>query len=375
VTTLVTGAGQTLTVRTNGTNSNVPDRLVQRDADGGFAAGPLVINGRIQQTSDDGFSSMAGTGIGLIPATGAGRRMMWYPGKAAFRAGQASATSWNDDVVGLHSAAFGGSTQASGADATAFGAQTVASGSESLAGGLSATASGNASFAFGMPHSSGFTRAMGQASVAMGTGAQADGSFSQAIGHNVHVNAGTLQAIVLGSYAMTGSNGSFTWGDANPPTSTPQDLTRGNYSFVARASGGFFLYTRSDLGTGCTISGGSGVLNCTSSRLEKRNFRAVDGEDLLGRMARVPVSTWSYRTEAGNTRHMGPMAQDFRAAFGLGTDDVTIGHLDISGVTFAGVQALDQRTERLQRENADLRGRVGELERRLAALEAAIAQR
>jgi uncharacterized small protein (DUF1192 family) len=55
------------------------------------------------------------------------------------------------------------------------------------------------------------------------------------------------------------------------------------------------------------------------------------------------------------------MAQDFRAAFGLGSDDATIGVLDAAGVSLAGVKALETRTTKLQAENAALRAELDEL--------------
>jgi hypothetical protein len=69
-------------------------------------------------------------------------------------------------------------------------------------------------------------------------------------------------------------------------------------------------------------------------------------------------------------RHLGPFAEDFRAAFGLGTDAASIGLLDAAGVGLAGVRALEQRTRILQAENTDLRSRLERLEAALLALEA-----
>ena len=54
--------------------------------------------------------------------------------------------------------------------------------------------------------------------------------------------------------------------------------------------------------------------------------------DLLSRVARLPISKWSYKVEDGSVRHIGPMAQDFAAAFGLGSDDRSIGTVDADGV-------------------------------------------
>jgi len=99
----------------------------------------------------------------------------------------------------------------------------------------------------------------------------------------------------------------------------------------------------------------------------KRDFQPVDREAILERLARLPLSTWSYKTEATRARHIGPMAQDFKATFGVGSADTTILQVDADGVAFAAIQALHDEVMRLERRNA-------ELEKQLAALRAAIAR-
>lgn len=82
---------------------------------------------------------------------------------------------------------------------------------------------------------------------------------------------------------------------------------------------------------------------------------AVDGKEVLQRLADLPISSWRYKWEQSGIRHLGPMAQDFRAAFGLGDDDRTIGVLDANGVTMVAVQALYRRLTALEEEVAELR--------------------
>ena len=53
-----------------------------------------------------------------------------------------------------------------------------------------------------------------------------------------------------------------------------------------------------------------------------------------------PMQTWKYKAETGSVRHLGPMAQDFRAAFALGQDDKHISTVDEGGVALAAVQEL-----------------------------------
>ena len=61
-------------------------------------------------------------------------------------------------------------------------------------------------------------------------------------------------------------------------------------------------------------------------------------------MAAMSVREWSYKAQDASIRHMGPTAQDFHAAFGLGEDPLRIGTMDADGVALAGVKALESRT-------------------------------
>ncbi|MFC1786298.1 hypothetical protein ACFLZA_02925 [Candidatus Neomarinimicrobiota bacterium] len=114
---------------------------------------------------------------GTIPSTGAGTRMMWYPKKAAFRAGDVSSTQWDDGNIGVYSFAMGFSTTASGTVSTAMGNSTTANGGYSTAMGIGTTASGEASTSMGSASS-----ASGDYSTAMGIGTTASGYVSTAMG-------------------------------------------------------------------------------------------------------------------------------------------------------------------------------------------------
>ncbi|MGW6359600.1 hypothetical protein ACWFR5_31670 [Streptomyces sp. NPDC055092] len=82
-----------------------------------------------------------------------------------------------------------------------------------------------------------------------------------------------------------------------------------------------------------------------------------DGFTILQAVASVPVSSWSYRGE-GHVQHLGPMAQDWHAAFGLGPDDRSIHLVDVNGVAMVAVQALYRMVQTLQSEVSELRARL-----------------
>jgi hypothetical protein len=86
----------------------------------------------------------------------------------------------------------------------------------------------------------------------------------------------------------------------------------------------------------------------------------------------MPIREWNYKVQNAAIRHVGPAAQDFYAAFGLGEDPLRISTIDADGIALRAIQALEARTradnDRLTRENADLRERVAQLERELGEL-------
>jgi hypothetical protein len=103
------------------------------------------------------------------------------------------------------------------------------------------------------------------------------------------------------------------------------------------------------------------TLNTTSDRNLKENFATIDSREVLESVARLPISRWNFKTD-GQTRHIGPMAQDFYAAFNIGTDDKHIATVDEGGVALAAIQGLN---EKLKEKDA----RIEALEKRLADLE------
>ncbi|MEV7776973.1 tail fiber domain-containing protein [Kitasatospora sp. NPDC088351] len=86
---------------------------------------------------------------------------------------------------------------------------------------------------------------------------------------------------------------------------------------------------------------------------------AVNGHAVLETVAALPVSTWRYLWEPEDVRHLGPMAQDWHAAFGFNRDDTTIPVVDGLGVALVCVQALHRRVEELTAEVDRLRAAAG----------------
>jgi hypothetical protein len=349
----------------------------------------------IRLLTDGGLMAGGQLDVGTIPAVGAGTRMMWHPRKAAFRAGKVTGSHWDEASVGFFSSAFGYNSQASGyaavamgngavalgEDSVALGAGTMANGPSSTAMGHTTTASGSGSTALGLR-----TTASGFASLATGSSTTAAGPYSIAGGRDSSAladtalafgqlaEAGGVGSVVLGLSARTAASG---WGSfmfADRSTSEPFQSNDPN-EFGARFAGGFYLYTKDDLSTGAALGANSGSWADLSDVNAKENFRDVDGEELLAKLARIPIREWNYKAQDAAIRHMGPTAQDFRAAFGLGDFPLRINTIDADGVALAGVKALEARTresdQRLARESNELealREEIAALRREVEAL-------
>src|ERR1019366_10795234 len=101
--------------------------------------------------------------------------------------------------------------------------------------------------------------------------------------------------------------------------------------------------------------------NPCSDRNVKQDFAAVDAQAVLAKVAQLPIQTWTFKNDP-HTKHVGPMAQDFYAAFAVGPDDKHIATVDADGVALAAIQGLNQKLEETRAENAELKARLEKLE-------------
>ena len=146
-------------------------------------------------------------------------------------------------------------------------------------------------------------------------------------------------------------------------------------------SGGFFEHVSIDgdgsvivrsnpanTAQGVQLAIGAGAWSSLSDRNLKTDIQSIEPLQLLERLVAMPIQQWRYIGQPGEVLHIGPMAQDFAAAFGVGENDTTISTVDADGVALAAIQGLNQK---LEGENASLRAQLQQLAARLAALEAA----
>jgi len=213
-----------------------------------------------------------------------------------------------------------------------------------IAGGLDNTVSGEGGYI-----------AAGGYNTLSGIGAVIDGGFNnKATGDYATIpggyvnNAAGTYSFAAGARASAALTGTFVWSDGSDGD-TILTATRA-YQFLARAWGGYTLWTNAAGTVGATLAPGSGTWASASDRNMKTNIARVDDAAVLDEVVRLPIDRWSYVTERG-VRHVGPMAQDFYAAFGVGEDDKHITSIDEDGVALAAIKALHA-------ENADLRARL-----------------
>ncbi len=243
---------------------------------------------------------------------------------------------------GYHCTASGSSTAVGG------GVYNEASGIRStIAGGYTNTASGDcATIGGGVVNEANGVRstvAGGNDNIANGDwstigggyGNTANGYYSTVPGGMDCESSGDL-SFAAGKRAKATHDGSFVWADA------------GNYDFNSsaedrfhvRASGGTYIYSNHLSTAGVRLSSGSSSWTTVSDSTLKRNIREVDCQNVLQKVAELPVSQWSYRTQDESVEHVGPMAQDFHRLFGLGEDDKHINTLDPDGIALAAIKGL-----------------------------------
>ena len=164
-------------------------------------------------------------------------------------------------------------------------------------------------------------------------------------------------SFAAGRRAWARYNGCFVWGD-----STDAEIaSTGDNQFVARASGGTWFWSNSAATTGVVLAFGSGSWSNACDRALKENFTPVEPEQVLNRLAKMPVQTWNYKSQDRSVRHIGPTAQDFASAFNVGEDDKHISSVDADGVALAAVQALYRKVREKDAKIADLQRQIDEL--------------
>lgn len=184
---------------------------------------------------------------------------------------------------------------------------------------------------------------------------------------NTAIGSGALGTNTSGSDNIAlgyGAGGVITTGSSNIDIGNPGFIGDNNIVRIGSSQTATYL-------SGTVYAG---TMALTSDRNVKDAFDPINPQAVLARVSALPITEWQYKADTERSRHIGPMAQDFHAAFGLnGDDDRHISVVDEGGVALAAIQGLNQKVEvedrRLAAENAELKRQNDLLEKRLERLE------
>ncbi|BAC88191.1 tail fiber domain-containing protein [Gloeobacter violaceus] len=200
--------------------------------------------------------------------------------------------------------------------------------------------------------------------IAGGYFGEATGSYSAILGGYFN-EATSTGSVALGWRAKAVNAGAFVWSDQ----SAGDFSSTAAHQFRARASGGVTFFTNSAATVGATLAPGSGSWAVVSDRALKGNFTPVDGVQVLEKLAALPIGTWNYTSQDPAVRHIGPTAQDFRAAFAVGEDERHISTVDADGVALAAIQGLHRLLAAKDAQIQHQQQQLAALQRRLEAIE------
>ena len=339
-----------------------------------------TIAGGLNNLADGDYSSVGGgrdnAALAKDSTVGGGLKNRGYRRGTTIGGGLFNGASGFSATIGGgqgNRASAGHATVGGGQGNTASGAQSaVGGGGGNTASGLQATVGGGAGNT-----ASGFHTTVGGGDV---NSARGGGQTNTASGSNATVPGGFANVAAGDNSLAAGRNakidaaddGTFLFADSNPNNFFSQVPNE----FAARATGGVRFVTAID-GTGnpsitCGVSGGGSSWACTSDRSVKANFSFVEGRDILERLSEVPIEKWNFSAQDKSIRHIGPTAQDFYAAFGLGDDAKKIAFGDADGVALAAIQGLYDMVQKKDGQIAALQQRDKELEARLLVVEEAV---
>ena len=304
---------------------------------------------------NEGFLFSGTWGTGAIADTSNNTRLMWYPKKAAFRAGQVTSNRWFDAVIGDYSTGLGYSPQASGIYSVAMGINSTALDENCVSIGRHCSTKivgvviNGGVIAIGDSCVVASTR-----SLAMGYKNRSDGGIVMGYKNSVFWASQTSVwgtnnfssgdcAISLGSNTTQNGKGSFIFSD----TSSAKLITNNDYRFTVRASGGTVFYSDAALTVGVELFPGAGSWSSVSDRRKKENLVIEDPLDILDKIRKLKISSWNYKSQAETIRHIGPMSKQFYSLFKVGENDALINTLDMDGITLLGIKALEKQTRTL----------------------------
>lgn len=173
-------------------------------------------------------------------------------------------------------------------------------------------------------------------------------------------NVVASHGFAAGFNARATNQGAFVWSDSAGTLTASTN----NDSVTFRARGGYRFFS-DGANMGAFLAPGSGTFTSLSDRNAKEAFAPVNSREVLDKVAALPIQTWRYKGQDEAVRHIGPTAQDFRAAFGVGDSETGISTVDADGVALAAIQALHQALKAKDAEIDKLSKRLTYLEKHI----------
>jgi trimeric autotransporter adhesin len=300
-----------------------------------------IAGGANNKVSEVGSTVSGGLGnlsSGAGAVVGGGNQNTSSGGQATVAGGiQNSATAQNATVGG------GSNNQSTNSHAT------VGGGSINISGGFGSTVAGG-----------GGNRSTAQYATIGGGSDNGSSGFNATVPGGSFNIAGGSYSFAAGRRAKANHDGSFVWADSQ----FADFASAANNEVSFRCLGGT-RFTSGSGGANQTVSWapGSGSWSFSSDRELKEGFEAVDGAAVLEKLAEMPISEWNYKGYP--QRHIGPMAQDFHAAFPLNESTTTLNDADLHGVALAAIQGLNSK---LEQGNKDKDAEIQTLKQEIAEL-------
>jgi hypothetical protein len=229
-----------------------------------------------------------------------------------------------------------------------------------------------------------FSNTTGESNTAIGGNALISntfGDFNTASGFQALFNntTGSLNTAIGFNALFSNDTGNF-----NTAIGNGANVSAGNLTNATAIGNGATVNASNKIRLGSlavTVIEGQVPFTAVSDKTQKENFQPVDGEEVLGKIRGLELSSWNFiGHDPKQFRHYGPMAQDFFAAFGhdgvgqIGSE-TTINSGDLAGILMVAVQALEKRTAELKQEEAQvavLESKVEELKAKHAYFETVV---
>ncbi len=357
-----------------------------------------VVSGGSQNSANAIYATVAGGNMNLAVTShatvGGGRENTATNFYATVGGGYANNASVRDTFIGGGSRNIAGGPRSSvggGIQNQATAPDTVIAGGAYnqatddyafVGGGTQNMATGYASVIGG---GAGNFASTDQATISGGLGNQVEGIYGAVGGGYRNLVVGDYAAIPGGSENKAGGDYSFASGQQavisteHPGSFVYADATNMEFpsitanEFAVRATGGvrFISAVNADgeALSGVLLPPGSGSWTTLSDQSAKTDITPVNPQAILFSVVDMPITSWSYRGQENGVRHIGPMAQIFYAAFGLGASERYISTVDADGVALAAIQGLyeivQQQNSLIQTQN----DRLTEIESRMIELD------